>query len=84
VLISEYHHFRFFTQFIFWKINGRKEEGRRREIRVREIRVREIPSKLLISSGGINFVTPAANFCDHLPCLFHQILKKFKNKLSFK
>ncbi len=43
----------------------------------------KIPSKLLISSGVINFVTPAANFCDHLPCLFHQILKKFKNKLLF-
>jgi hypothetical protein len=33
VLISEYHHFRFFSQFIFKKINGRREEGRRREIR---------------------------------------------------
>jgi hypothetical protein len=47
-------------------------------------RLKNLPSKLLISSGGINFVTPAANFCDHLPCLFHQILKNFKNKLSFK
>jgi hypothetical protein len=40
VLITEYHHSRFFTQFIFRKINGRREEGRVREIRVREIRDR--------------------------------------------
>jgi hypothetical protein len=43
-----------------------------------------VPSKLLISSGGINFVTPAANFCDHLPGLFHQIEKIFKNIISLK
>jgi hypothetical protein len=29
-----------------------------------------VPSNLLISSQGQNFVTPAANFCDHLPSLF--------------
>ncbi len=45
---------------------------------------REVPSKLLISSGDINFVIVAANFCDHLPGLFHQIWKNFKNKLVFK
>jgi hypothetical protein len=32
-----------------------------------------IPSKLLISSGGINFVTPAANLFYYLPGLFLQI-----------
>ncbi len=29
-----------------------------------------VPSSLLISSQGQNFVTPAANFCGHLPSLF--------------
>ncbi len=29
-----------------------------------------VPSNLLISSQGQNFVTPTANFWDHLPCLF--------------
>ncbi len=43
-----------------------------------------IPSNLLISSGGIYFVTPTANFCAHLLGLFYQISKNFKNKLSFK
>ncbi len=43
-----------------------------------------IPSNLLISSGGINFVTPTANFCLHLLGLLHKISKNFKNKLSFK
>jgi hypothetical protein len=33
-------------------------------------RIRIIPSSLLISSQGQNFVTPAANFCGHLPSLF--------------
>jgi hypothetical protein len=26
-------------------------------------------SNLLISSGVNNFVTPAGNFCDHMPCV---------------
>jgi hypothetical protein len=43
-----------------------------------------LPSNLLISSGGINFVTPTANFCAHLLGLFYQISKNFKNILSFK
>jgi hypothetical protein len=43
-----------------------------------------IPSNHLISSGGHNFVTPAANFCDLLEGSFHEISKFFKNKLSFK
>jgi hypothetical protein len=46
--------------------------------------VRILPSNLLISSGGHNFVTPAANFCDLLGGLFHEISKFFKNKLPFK
>jgi hypothetical protein len=37
--------------------------------------VKQLPSNLLISSGGHNFVTPAANFCDQLEGLFHQISK---------
>jgi hypothetical protein len=44
----------------------------------------DIPSNLLISSGGHNFVTPAANFCNLLEGLFHEISKFFKNKLPFK
>jgi hypothetical protein len=44
----------------------------------------KIPSNLLISSGGINFVTPMANFWLHLLALLHKISKNFKNKLSFK
>ncbi len=43
-----------------------------------------IPSNLLISSEGINFVTPTANFCLHLLGLLYKISKNFKNKLSFK
>ncbi len=43
-----------------------------------------LPSNLLISSGGINFVTPTGNFCLHLLGLLHKISKNFKNKLSFK
>ncbi len=43
-----------------------------------------VPSNLLISSGGINFVTPTANFFLHLLDLLHKISKNFKNKLSFK
>ncbi len=43
-----------------------------------------VPSNLLISSWGNNFLTPAANFCDHMPCLFYQISKNFKNILSLK
>jgi hypothetical protein len=43
-----------------------------------------IPSNLLISSGDINFVTPAANFCLPLLCLLHKISTNFKNKISFK
>ncbi len=43
-----------------------------------------LPSNLLISSGGINFVTLAAKLCDHLAALFHKILKFFRNKVSFK
>jgi hypothetical protein len=43
-----------------------------------------LPSHLLISSKGQNFVTPTANFCDHLQSLFLKISKKFKNTLSFK
>jgi hypothetical protein len=43
-----------------------------------------IPSNLLISSGGINFVTPTANFCLPLLGSLHKISKNFKNKLSFK
>ncbi len=30
-----------------------------------------VPSNLLISSGGINFVTPTENFCRHLLSLFY-------------
>jgi hypothetical protein len=44
----------------------------------------KIPSNLLISSGGINFVTPMANFWLHLLALLHKISKNFKNKLSSK
>jgi hypothetical protein len=43
-----------------------------------------IPSNLLILWGGINFVTPTANFCLHLLGLLHKISKNFKNKFSFK
>jgi hypothetical protein len=43
-----------------------------------------VPSNLLISSGGINFVTPTTNFCCHLVDLFEHISKNFKNILSFK
>jgi hypothetical protein len=43
-----------------------------------------LPSNLLISSGGHNFVIPAANFCNLLEGLFHEISKFFKNKLTFK
>jgi hypothetical protein len=43
-----------------------------------------VPSNLLISSGGHNFVTPAANFFDLLKGLFHEISKFFKKKLPFK
>ncbi len=44
------------------------------------IRTFFIPSNLLISSQGQNFVTPAANFCDHLPSLFKRY-QKFKNTI---
>ncbi len=40
-----------------------------------------LPSNLLISSGGINFVTQTANFCCHLLGLFYQLSKNFKNTL---
>ncbi len=43
-----------------------------------------IPSNLLISSGGINFVTQTAIFYQYLPGLFKQISKSFKNILSLK
>jgi hypothetical protein len=36
-----------------------------------------LPSNLQILSGGHNFVTPAANFCDQMPGLFHWTSKKF-------
>ncbi len=42
-----------------------------------------VPSNLLISSGGINFVTPTANFHFQLLSLLHKISKNFENKLSF-
>jgi hypothetical protein len=42
------------------------------------------PSNLLISSGGHNFFTPSANFCDHLEGLFHQISKKKKKNSPLK
>jgi hypothetical protein len=32
-----------------------------------------VPSNLLISSGGINFVTPTSNFVHYIPVLFKQI-----------
>ncbi len=37
-----------------------------------------VPSNLLISSQGQNFVTPAANFWNHLLCLFEKISKNSK------
>jgi hypothetical protein len=43
-----------------------------------------VPSNLVISSGGINFVTPMANFWLHLLGSFHEISKNFKNKLPSK
>ncbi len=43
-----------------------------------------IPSNLLISSVGINFVIPTANFWIHLRGLLHKISKNFKSKVSFK
>ncbi len=43
-----------------------------------------VPSNLLISSGGINFVTPTANFWIHLLGSLHKISKNFKSKVSFK
>jgi hypothetical protein len=48
------------------------------------VAVHAIPSSLLISSGGHNFVTPAANFSDLLEGLFHEISTFFKNKIPFK
>ncbi len=41
-----------------------------------------VSSNFLVSSGGINFVTPTENFWIHLLGLLHKISKNFKNKLS--
>ncbi len=51
---------------------------------ISKLKKQMLPSNLLILSGVNNFVTPAANVCDHMPFLFQQISKNFKNILSFK